>query len=291
MGGQLLCAVARDGNENMFPLAIAYVDSEDKASWTWFLQVLFQDFGRPEETNWVFMSDKQKGLVEAFKAVSLANEHRYCVKHMYENYKKIFRGAEYKKKLWFAASTGSLRSWERQMEGIKKFDEAAYNWIMQYDPSTWSRSHFSIQAQSDALQNNICESFNAYILRARDMPILSMFEWIRRRLMARFHVKYTAMSKYKGNICPNKQDLLEKFKFESRNCFSTPVGDNLFEVDFYDTSHVVNLRDKTCTCRRWDLNGIPCKHGVSAIYANREKLEDYVSVFMLNPPIWQCINT
>ncbi|CAH9071397.1 unnamed protein product [Cuscuta epithymum] len=62
MGGQLLCAVARDGNENMFPIAIAYVDSEDKASWTWFLEVMFEDFGRPEETDWVFMSDKQKVL-------------------------------------------------------------------------------------------------------------------------------------------------------------------------------------------------------------------------------------
>ena len=60
MGGQLLCAVARDGNENMFPLAYAVVDIECKESWKWFLSVLFEDFGHPSETRWVFMSDKQK---------------------------------------------------------------------------------------------------------------------------------------------------------------------------------------------------------------------------------------
>ena len=59
-GGQLLCAVGRDGNENMFPISIAVVDIECKSSWLWFLGLLFEDFGCPEETGWVFMSDKQK---------------------------------------------------------------------------------------------------------------------------------------------------------------------------------------------------------------------------------------
>ncbi|CAH9067217.1 unnamed protein product [Cuscuta europaea] len=198
---------------------------------------------------------------------------------MYENYKKVFRGGEYKKKLWLAASTGSLRSWQRHMEAIKNFDEAAHTWLLQYDPRTWSRAHFSTHTQSDALQNNICEYFNSYILRARDLPILSMFEWIRKRLIKRFHVKYTGMLKYKGAICSNKQDLLEKYKYESRNCFCTPADDKLYEVEYFDRSYVVNLNERSYTCRVWDLNGIPCKHGVSAIYANREKLEEYVSPY------------
>ena len=69
MGGQLLCAVGHDGNENMFPLAIAIVDIEEKSSWKWFLQLLFEDFGKPTETGWVFISDKQK--VIATLAISI----------------------------------------------------------------------------------------------------------------------------------------------------------------------------------------------------------------------------
>ena len=69
MGGQLLCAVGRDGNETMFPLTIAIVDIEEKSSWKWFLQLLFEDFGKPTETGWVFISDKQK--VIATLAISI----------------------------------------------------------------------------------------------------------------------------------------------------------------------------------------------------------------------------
>ena len=58
MGGQMLCVVARDGNENMFPLAYAIVDIECKESWLWFLGILFEDFGHPNETGWVFISDR-----------------------------------------------------------------------------------------------------------------------------------------------------------------------------------------------------------------------------------------
>jgi hypothetical protein len=30
---------------------------------------------------------------------------------------------------------------------------------------------------------------------------------------------------------------------------------------------VVNMRLRTCTCRRWELTGIPCKHVVAAMYS------------------------
>ena len=83
----------------------------------------------------------------------------------------------------------------------------------------------------------------------RDMPILSMMEWIRKKLMKRMHVKYSGMLKYKGNVCPNVQDKMEKLKMESRNCFCTSAGDLKYEVDYYDTQSYVNLTDKTCSCR------------------------------------------
>ena len=77
MGGQLLYAVGHDGNENMFPLAIAIVDIEEKSSWKWFLQLLLEDFGKPTETGWVFISDKQK--VIATLAISILTDNIFLI--------------------------------------------------------------------------------------------------------------------------------------------------------------------------------------------------------------------
>ena len=44
-GGQLLVAVGKDGNDNIFPIAYAIVEIKNKSSWTWFLQCLLDDIG------------------------------------------------------------------------------------------------------------------------------------------------------------------------------------------------------------------------------------------------------
>ena len=96
-----------------------------------------------------------------------------------------------------------MRIWEAKMKKLKDANEKAYDWVMKHDPKTWARSHFSTHTKCDALQHNISESFNSYINFVRDLPILSLTEWIRRRLMKRFHIKLTGMKKYRGDICPN----------------------------------------------------------------------------------------
>ena len=50
----------------------------------------------------------------------------------------------------------------------------------------------------------------------------------------------------------------------------------VYEVNNERERHVVNLVNRTCSYRIWDLTGILCKHGVAAIFVNREKPEDYM---------------
>ena len=59
-GGQLLAATARDGNDNIFPIAVAVVEQECKESWIWFLKHFSEDIGDPKHLNLVFISDRQK---------------------------------------------------------------------------------------------------------------------------------------------------------------------------------------------------------------------------------------
>lgn len=69
-GAQVLAASARDGNNNMFPLAFSVVNKEDTDNWTWFLHMLKSAIGLGENHGgWTFMSDRQKGLLSAIGQV------------------------------------------------------------------------------------------------------------------------------------------------------------------------------------------------------------------------------
>ena len=76
-------------------------------------------------------------------------------------------------------------------------------------------------------------------------------------------------------MCPSIQDRLEKLKVESKPFSATPAVSLLYEVGSQYERHVVDLVKKTCSYRSWDLNGIPCKHAITAIYTNIETPEDY----------------
>ena len=56
LGEQILSAIARDANNNIFP--VAFVKNKD--SWVWFLQQFSDDIGNLEQLNLVFITDRQK---------------------------------------------------------------------------------------------------------------------------------------------------------------------------------------------------------------------------------------
>ena len=53
-----MVAVARDPNEEYFPLAITVVEAETKDSWIWFINLLLADIS--DEKRWTFISNQQK---------------------------------------------------------------------------------------------------------------------------------------------------------------------------------------------------------------------------------------
>jgi hypothetical protein len=55
-GGQLLCAVGKDRNDDMYPIVYAVVESECRDSWTWFMATFLVPIAA---CGWVFMSDRQ----------------------------------------------------------------------------------------------------------------------------------------------------------------------------------------------------------------------------------------
>ena len=93
--------------------------------------------------------------------------------------------------------------------------------------------------------------------------------------MTRLYTKRKGIQKYAGKLCPSIQDRLEKLKVESKPFSATSADSFLYEVGSQYERHVVDLVKKTCSCRSCDLNGIPCKHAIIAIYTNIKIQENY----------------
>jgi hypothetical protein len=126
----------------------------------------------------------KQGLINALEDLMPGAEHIYCVKHLHANIKrKCFKGKEFKDALWGAARASNEIQFKYYLEVIKGMDQRAYNYIEKINPKMWYRHAFSTSSCSDISLNNIAESFNAWVLEARDQPILSCMETIRRSLI------------------------------------------------------------------------------------------------------------
>ena len=277
-GGILLTAVGVDPNDCIFPIAMALVEVESKASWKWFLETLKKDLGIDNTFPWTIMTDKQKGLIPAVADIFPDSEHRFCVRHLYQNFQQHFKGENLKNQLWSCARSASTPEWTRNMEKLRALDADAYAWLEKMPPNTWTRAFFSEYPKCDVLVNNSCEVFNKYILDAREMHILSMITKIKSQLMSRVYNKQNEVEKWPGPICPKIRARLLRNSDWANTCYVIPAGKGIFEVQDRDYKYTVDIFAKECECRRWNLTGIPCSHAISCLRHERITPEDVLPV-------------
>ncbi|KAH0712573.1 hypothetical protein KY289_008532 [Solanum tuberosum] len=115
------------------------------------------------------------------------------------------------------------------------------------------------------VDNNFTESFNSWILEARGKPILKMLEDIRIKIINRLREKEEDASKWTTDYSPKCMKLFTAYMRIAQLCSVDFNGDLRYEVSEGEDRHTVNLVEKKCTCRSWQLTGIPCPHAIKAM--------------------------
>lgn len=196
---------------------------------------------------------------------------------MYANFKLRFKDKELKDLMWGAATAYLEETHNKKMNDLRRLSNEAYDWLKNIPPQQWCKYMMSARPKCDMLSNNLCESFNNYIKEARDMPILTMLEALRRQIMCRIYTKKQWIEKYAGKVCPRIQDKLDVIKNKSLQFECYLSADGRWEVTVEDKGWFVDLRNHTCSCREWSLTGIPCLHATCAILQERKHPEDFTS--------------
>ncbi|XP_057246711.1 uncharacterized protein LOC130589463 [Beta vulgaris subsp. vulgaris] len=212
--GQLLCAVGRDGNDQMYPIAWAIVESENNLSWEWFLLHL----------------QKCLELGDGNGVAIISDEHQSLSKHIFALWHKVYKGDELKILFWKIAKAYNMADFSDAFAELEKLNPAA----------------------------------------------ATAFKDIRAALMQRLVLKRQEMQKATSKLCPKIQLKLEGEKTKAANCDVFPSTETLFNVNYYLDQLVVDLEAMTCTCRKWEMLGIPCCHAIACIYFLHREAEDYV---------------
>ncbi|XP_031124421.1 uncharacterized protein LOC116027130 isoform X2 [Ipomoea triloba] len=281
-GGQLLAAVGVDANNCMFPIAFAVVESEAKETWKWFLQFLASDLEiHNNPYGWTLISDKQKGLVQAVEEVLPNVSHRNCVRHLHQNFTKDgFGGQVLKRVFWAACKATTQPEFKQHIEAMQVLNPKAAEWVSERSPLHFCRAFFDTSTKSDMLLNNLCESFNSSILNARDKHIVTMVECLRIYLMKRMQHNRDTMRNNHVKICPKIVKIIEQNKEKICGYIAYKSNDEWWQVEDDDLKLFrVHLTTSSCSCRRWDLTGIPCVHAISAIFENGQDPIEYTNWF------------
>jgi len=285
--GILLTATAIDANGQLFPLAYATVDAENDTNWLWFLQLLYgviitytQHFTVPG--NLVFLSDRQKGLLEGVSLIFPDCPHGYCLRHLEENFHREFKNTQLKSLLWKAARAMTKDKFDliiREMNGI---NPRAGPWLLSHaNPEHWAELFF-VGRRYGNFTSNIAESLNSWLLVAREMPILAMFEKIRQQLMTWFVERREIDKNNTGILVKSVANTIQVLQNDrSRRYRCIPCTAVWYEVSSSETlkDYIVKLDSQTCSCRAWQSKGYPCSHALAIVLLRKEDPALYAKEF------------
>ncbi|XP_074274033.1 uncharacterized protein LOC141597467 [Silene latifolia] len=280
-GGVLLSAIAVDGNDELFPVAVSIVEAENKDSWSnffWHLKQILKDSGR---TNWTIISDRQKGIEPALDVVWPEAFRRFCARHLCKNFKAEYPGLLMHSIFWRVVNSYSDWAFKKALEMVVRTGgNGCARWFLDLGPKEcWTKHKFDPNICSDENTSNFVESFNSTLGVHRCNPVLSLLEGIRRIAMVRHATRQNSCDSWLDDgICPNIHKRLIVLQKESRTCHAYPSGKGIgFEVHDGRSRLSVSLRNRTCACGQWEITGIPCKHAVRAILYAKKEPADYVS--------------
>ncbi|XP_070668839.1 uncharacterized protein [Malus domestica] len=277
----LTCSSSSTHGSGFFPLAFGIVDSKNENNWTWFLENLAEIL-LPQGRTVTFISDRNRGLLEAVSTVFPEAPHAFCMFHL-----KLNIQSKYPKQMGFGYGevianlvqkccyAPSQLVFDQEMKTLIKDGGTIIQKFFQNTPKeNWSNAYFRGKKYGE-MCSNIAESFNSWILDEHKMPTYQMIDNIRVKLMGMSSDRQREPERWTSPICPTMDDEMMKMVEVGRHWNVCRSSEHIFEVrDEY--SVMVDLQSHTCSCYQWKIKGFPCAHALAAILKDGGNPYDYV---------------
>ncbi|XP_013589233.1 PREDICTED: uncharacterized protein LOC106297567 [Brassica oleracea var. oleracea] len=166
-------------------------------------------------------------------------------------------------------------------------------YLREADVCKWARSLFP-GSRYDIRTTNPAESINSVLRIPREYPVIPLLDSIRELLTRWFYERRLLSSKHLDPLTAKVEKKIDRRIVKAKE-FQVYKVDNFRSVvkgDIYDCH--VDLERRTCTCGKYDIGKIPCRHAIPAIYSRGMEVHRFTDA-LYSTAAWrtayaECIN-
>ncbi|XP_052197184.1 uncharacterized protein LOC127804365 [Diospyros lotus] len=261
----IFVATCKDGEEMIYPIAFGFGDGESDRSWIWFLTKLREAIGVREDL--VIVSDRHQSIANAMSRVFPSVPHVFCFFHLKQNLKKRYRQRkDVMTAFYLAAYSYTTIECDTYLAEIQSMHPQTHLTLMEARPEKWSRAYCPRRRYS-MMTTNIAESLNKCMMKARRLPITSAHEFLRHMLQKWFSDRRAAAARLETIVTSAAvaHVNLAHAKTLDRGCRVVPViqGNKYLVQHAKEGDGIVDIVASTCSCRKWDIDQMPCLHAIA----------------------------
>ncbi|XP_031101842.1 uncharacterized protein LOC116005742 [Ipomoea triloba] len=290
--GHLLLVVGMNANRKIFPVAYSIVDSENAASWTWFMTLLATHVFLDYESMCI-ISDRHARTDAAFRdspALHLPRvQRRYCLRHIRSNVMTRNMNRTLRALISETGTTTTRRDFGNKMERIRAEWPASYNYLASIDAEKWALSHDGGHRYG-LMTTNSSESFNNSLKGCRMLPMTALARLTFHKIRIMFADRRTAGQRMREVELHWPKKVVEELAQREQQASNATIERYNDSTGLYGVAlqrrhttqrplrfHKVCLNDSSCDCGKWNVNtSLPCAHIIAVCHFQKVTYDSFV---------------
>ncbi|CAI9776773.1 unnamed protein product [Fraxinus pennsylvanica] len=243
---------------------------------------------RRAATQWEnIITDFQKGLTESLLDI-FGKEcyHGYCLRYLAEKLNKDLKGLSHDARrllvqdFYAAAYAPKLDAFERCVENIKAISAEAYDWVIRSEPDHWANAFFG-GARYNHMTSNFGQQLYCWVSEVDEFPITQMVDVLRGKIMELIYRRRLESSEWVTRLTPCMEEKLQNESSKAHSLHVLLSHGSIFEVRSESVVDMVDIDNWDCSCRGWQLTGLPCIHAIAVFECIGRSPYDYCSGYFM----------
>ncbi|KAG5601404.1 hypothetical protein H5410_032774 [Solanum commersonii] len=190
-----------------------------------------------------------------------ASYYGCCMRHLGENIRNNFHNSKVVTHFYKAAKTYDRCEFNDHFNQIRDLIPKAAETLERIEFHTWSRA-FCPGNRYNIMTSNIAESVNSMFDVEREFSIVSLFDEINRRFALLFHQRRMELVNSANRFVPSIEKDISKYVNAGNKLLAHQIANYKFSITGHGYVATVDLQRRTCTCRIFYLDKIPCPHAM-----------------------------